>query len=131
MNYYAGLPSRPRLVARTSTTPWKMPSGPEAYHVAKQLGVVGKHKLNTVWEDSVAPKVFACLDEMGVNWTSINVVRIGAIGGYFDPVVLWIRVEPSTLSGKDGNAAAFRCLDILKEFGITDVDVEIHEPVIR
>ena len=30
-HYYDGLPSRPVLVARSSVTPWKLPSGPEAY----------------------------------------------------------------------------------------------------
>jgi hypothetical protein len=68
------------LLARTGTTPWERPKGPEAYQKFKQLGVVFNHKLNTVWEHNVAPKVHAFLDEMGVKWTSTDIVRIGEVG---------------------------------------------------
>jgi hypothetical protein len=36
-------------------------------------------------------------------------------------------VKPNSLAGENANTAAFRCLDVLNEFGITDVDVEIRE----
>lgn len=119
-NYYAGLPSSPRLVARTSTTPWN------GYMKPKQLGVVTDHKLNTVWEDNVAFRIHTCLDEMGVQWTSTDVVLIGVVGESA-PVVLWIGVSPQTLASEDGNTAASKCLGILKEFEINDVHVEIRE----
>ena len=35
--YYAGLPSCPVLVARTSTTPWEAPTGPEESWNLKEL----------------------------------------------------------------------------------------------
>lgn len=38
-----------------------------------------------------------------------------------------IGVQPRTLADEDASRAAFRCLDILKEFGVTDVDVEVSE----
>ena len=123
--YYFGLPSSPRLLARTSTTPWKKTQSLDAYIKPKQLGVVFNHKLNTIWRD-VAPKVAACLDEMGVRWSTIDVFRIGLVGEPA-PVILWIGAEPQPLAGEKANTAAFRCLDILKEFGVTDVHVEIRE----
>ncbi len=73
--YYAGLPSAPLLVARTSTTPWKAPTGPEAYRQPKELRPVGKHAITEVWKD-LGPKVFSLLDSMKVKWTSIDVIRI-------------------------------------------------------
>jgi hypothetical protein len=106
--YYAGLPSSPRLVARTSTTLWAMPTGPEAYRKVKQLGIVVNHKLNTAWEHDVAPKVLACLEEMGVLWTSTDIVRIGVVGESSAPVILWIGVKPKSLADEDANTAAFR-----------------------
>ncbi len=48
--YYAGLPSSPILVDRTST-PWTPPTGLEAYRQPKELRPVGNHELIKVWED--------------------------------------------------------------------------------
>ena len=127
--YYAGLPSSPRLLARTSSTLWQKPTGPEAYRKIKQLGVVVNHELNGVWEFKVAPKVQDCLDEMQVLWTSLDIVRICEVGGP-STVTLWIGVKPKSLDDKDANTAAFRCLDVLKAFRITDVDVEIRESLV-
>ena len=127
MHYYAGLPSSPRLLARTSTTPWEKPNGPEADVKRKQLGAVFNHKLGTVWEDNLAFKIHDCLDDLGVKWTSTDVIRIGTAKNSTDPVILWIGVEPRALTSEDANTAAFRCLGLLEEFDITDVDVELRE----
>ena len=127
MHYYAGLPSSPRLLARTSTTPWEKPNGPEADVKRKQLGAVFNHKLGTVWEDNLAFKIHGCLDDLGVKWTNTDVVRIGTAKNSTDPVILWIGVEPRALTSEDAYTAAFRCLGLLEEFNITDVDVELRE----
>ncbi len=129
--YYAGLPSAPILVARTSTTPWKAPTGPEAYHRLKELRVVGEHALNSVWGDDLGVKVSSLLDEMNVKWTSLDIVRIGYCGQFFAPVILWIGVTPASLSSEDGIVAARKCKEILEEYHITDVDVEIRESVVH
>jgi hypothetical protein len=86
---------------------WAMPKGPEAYHKVKQLGIVISHKLNTIWEHDVAPKILACLDKMGVLWTSTDIVRISVVGES-GPVILWIGVKPGSLGGEDANTVAFR-----------------------
>ena len=77
LTYYAGLPSRPVLVARSSKTLWEAPDGPEAYSVIRMLRPVGNHALKEVWEDNLALKIHALLDSMKVDWTSTDVVRIG------------------------------------------------------
>ncbi|KAG8685630.1 hypothetical protein FRC11_010303, partial [Ceratobasidium sp. 423] len=43
-SYYAGLPSRPILVARTGAE-WKEPTGLEGYRVIKELRPVGNHAI--------------------------------------------------------------------------------------
>jgi hypothetical protein len=48
MWYYSGLPSNPLLVYRTGTTPWKQPTGPEAYRVLKEVKPVFGHEIVTV-----------------------------------------------------------------------------------
>ncbi|KAK7447047.1 hypothetical protein VKT23_014257 [Stygiomarasmius scandens] len=129
--YYAGLPSSPVLVARTGA-PWKAPTGPEAYRVIRELRPVGNHalKLQEVWEDNLAFKLHTLLDSMKVKWTSTDVVRIGNVDESFAPVVLWIGVIPASLSGDDGVVVAFKCQELLREYDITDVEVEIRESVV-
>ncbi|KAH8111885.1 hypothetical protein DFH11DRAFT_1546184 [Phellopilus nigrolimitatus] len=129
--YYAGLPSNPLLVARTGSA-WEAPRGPEAYPVRKELRPVGNHPLADVWEDNLALKLHALLDSMDVEWTSTDVVRIGLANepSAPAPVILWIGVFPESLSGDDGVAAAYKCRDLLVEFNITDVEVEIRESVV-
>ncbi|TFY61336.1 hypothetical protein EVG20_g7095 [Dentipellis fragilis] len=99
--YYAGLPSSPRLVYRTGSTPWTAPSGLEAFRVLKELRPVFGHKINTVWEEHLANKVIGCLNSVNVEWTSIDIVRFAVVGEAPGPVVLWIGVVPASLSGTD------------------------------
>ncbi|KAL6303779.1 hypothetical protein BKA93DRAFT_898944 [Sparassis latifolia] len=128
--YYAGLPSAPALVARTSTTPWEAPTGPEAYRKLKELRAVGNHALKEAWEGNLALKLHALLDSMKVKWTSTDIVRIGNSGESSAPVILWIGVMPASLSGDDGAVVASKCRELLVEYDIVDVDVEIRESVV-
>ncbi|KAG9111561.1 hypothetical protein FRC07_008046 [Ceratobasidium sp. 392] len=130
MFYYSGLPSSPRLVYRMGTTPWTMPTGLEAYRQLKELRPVFGHKLNVVCKD-LGPKVCELLDSQGVLWTSIDVVRFIKVreGEAVGPVVLWIGVAPETLLDEDAHTSANSCLDLLKEFGIIDVEVEFRESI--
>lgn len=131
--YYSGLCSSPRLVYRTSaeTTPWTMPTGPEAYRQLKELRPVFGHKLNVVWATDVGPKVCQLLDSQRVLWTSIDVVRFINVGEgqAVGPVVLWIGATHESLTGEDAHTSAKGCLDLLKEFDITDVEVEFRESI--
>ncbi|KAG5635473.1 hypothetical protein H0H81_011114 [Sphagnurus paluster] len=109
--YYSGLYSSPRLVYRTGTTPWTMPAGPEAYRVLKELRPVFRHKINDVW-DELGPKVCHLLDNDGLLWTSIDIVRfkVQKEDAPVGPVVLWIGVVPETLSSEDARTSANGCL---------------------
>ena len=127
--YYDGLPSKPRLVARTGA-PWKEATGPEAYRPLKELFPVGRHKINGIWQDCLASKVRDALDSMKVNWTSLDIVRMKNAEDPSGPVTLWIGVFPASLSGADGVVAAYKCRDVLVEYGITDVNIEIRESVV-
>ncbi|KAN0109281.1 hypothetical protein V8E52_009465 [Russula decolorans] len=93
---------RPVLVARTGATPYKAPTGPEAYPRRKELRIVGDHEIKELWEDDLAFK------------SSSN-------------VVLWIGVKPGSLSYEQGIEVALQCKRLLLEYGINDVDVEIRQ----
>ena len=125
--YYYGLPSRPRLVGRSSTHEWVAPCGPGVFPRHKQLQPVGMHPINDIWEGDLSYKVVERLNSKQLSWTSIDVVRIGFVDESFSPVILWIGVEPDTLSYKQGMAVAHSCHEILVKSGITNVDVEMRE----
>jgi hypothetical protein len=131
--YYSGLSSSPRLVYRSSTEtiPWRMPTGPEAYRELKELRPVFGHRINDVWTTNLGPKIRQLLDSQGVLWTSIDVVRFIKVkeGESVGPVVLWVGVATESLLGKDAHTSANGCLDLLKEFGITDIEVEFRESI--
>ena len=94
---------------------------------------VGNHAIAHVWEDKLAPKVHTLLKSMEVKWTSIDILPIGYDDGQYPgpyPVVVWIGVVPASLSGADGVVVAHLCRQILEEYHITDVDVEIRESAI-
>ncbi|KAM5543708.1 hypothetical protein V8D89_002325 [Ganoderma adspersum] len=126
-NYYSGLPSRPVLVARTSTAPWEVPKGPEAFPTPKELRIVDNPALAELWHTEVARQVHAVLDSKGVKWGSTSIVRIDYVGDANPPVILWIGVWPKTLSAIAGHEVALACKAVLVEHGIEDVEVEIRE----
>ncbi|KDQ16285.1 hypothetical protein BOTBODRAFT_64903 [Botryobasidium botryosum FD-172 SS1] len=106
-----------------------MPPGPETYHELKQLRAVFGHKIIAAWKD-LGPKIVAYLDSVEVPSTSIDSVRFAKVGEEkAGPVVLWIGVFPESLSGADARIAAHGCLALLKEFRITNVEVELRESI--
>jgi len=125
--YYAGLYSCPLLIARTGTTPWETPTGPEAYTRPKVLRIVGNHEIEDVWEDNLALKVHAILEQNGIDWTSTDVVRIGYADEPSGNVVLWIGVKPGPVSYEVAIDAAFACRELLLDYGINDVDIEMRQ----
>jgi hypothetical protein len=96
VSFYFGLPSQPTLVYRTGT-PWKRPTGLEAYRVRKETRPVFAHPIADIW-DQLGPQVYTYLDSINVTWTSIDVVRFAELEKDPGPPVLWIGVKPRTLS---------------------------------
>lgn len=76
-----------------------------------------------------------CLDEEGVRWKTLNCFRMtedddGTGSKEWPPpsaVTVVIGVRCDVVAEEDARRAAFKCLDVLKEFDITDVDVQISE----
>ncbi|KZV92769.1 hypothetical protein EXIGLDRAFT_789708 [Exidia glandulosa HHB12029] len=125
--YYAGLPSCPPLLWRSSKAPWRTRHpGPEAYTIRKRLRPVFGHTINEVW-DELGPKVCQLLDSKALRWTSIDVVRFQLqleVEEPVGPVVLWVGVDPE--SAQDPSACGIDCLKLLHEFGLDDVEVEFR-----
>ncbi|KAK0193406.1 hypothetical protein F5146DRAFT_1110115 [Armillaria mellea] len=124
-SYYYGLPSRPLLVYRTGT-PWKRPTGLEAYNVPKAARPVFARPIADVW-DELGPQVHDYLDSVNVTWTTIDIVRFAEVEKDPGPPVLWIGVKPGSLSRKDTEAATVDCEGLLSKFKLTDVEVAFRE----
>ena len=138
--YYHGLPSRPRLVARSSTTPWEVVTGPWTFPVPKELRPIGNHRgLRRAWQSLLPTQLFQAFDELHVNWTSLDVLRMASVrDGYTAGAdattgddeahaILWVGVMPVSLTPEDGYMAAMRVQHLLRDFGIFDVECEIRE----
>jgi hypothetical protein len=102
----------------------------------RELRFPGEHKIHEIWEDNLAFKVHAILNQAGVDWSSTEIVRIGDAGNTRDcgDLILWIGVwdwrirrRPAPLAYNVAIDAAFKCKALLLERGIEDVDVEMRE----
>ncbi|KAE9400893.1 hypothetical protein BT96DRAFT_965147 [Gymnopus androsaceus JB14] len=105
-----------------------MPKGPEAYRRLKYLYPVYDHKLGDKWED-VGPK-------QQVRFSTIDLVRFCTVLDQqtpfaVSPVVIWVGVLPDSLAGEDAFNSANAILELLKNEGITTVEVEFRESVFR
>ncbi|EWZ37540.1 hypothetical protein FOZG_09529 [Fusarium oxysporum Fo47] len=129
-HYYYGLPSRPRLVARTNfADKWKNIKGVE-FAPAKVLRNVGRHPIAVLWNDSTGPLRRSIIEALiGIDWSAIDILSIGSETDEPKkcPVVLFISVRPDSTSFATCYAIASRCLKILRSHSIHDVHVEIKE----
>ncbi|KAI0950654.1 hypothetical protein AcW1_007905 [Taiwanofungus camphoratus] len=130
-HYYYGLPSKPRLIARSSVHVWMKPTGPEAYLEPKDLLPLGPHILATVWEQTVGPAMARILEEKGVQSYTMMPVRILVVGQSSSLPVVLIGVAPGSLAPKVGVETAVECRSILEASGILDIHVEIRESKAR
>ena len=126
-HYYYGIPSNPRLVARSSTNIWVEPRSAEAYLVPKEASPLGFHPLQDIWEATVGPAVVSYLDAEGVKCTSLDPVRMGYTGDSSPPAIIWMGVLHGSLTAEIGIRVATDCKGILSAHGIPDVHVEIRE----
>ncbi|KAK0618846.1 hypothetical protein B0T14DRAFT_565755 [Immersiella caudata] len=129
--YYFGLPSKPRLVARSNfATPWSL-EWCENYVVRKAISVIGEqHVAQDILDKYDPSKITTCLGESMVDWTTIDVIRIGTEHSTSDPIVLWVGVLPGSLSWQEGVEVACRCRRLLLEAGL-DMHCEIRESVVK
>ncbi|KAF4955235.1 hypothetical protein FSARC_11908 [Fusarium sarcochroum] len=119
--YYGGVPGRPRLVARSNaaTEPWSMKSN--------TFEPIGQHPLVLLWNGSTGPlwrDILKALEE--TEWITIDIFRIG-YESKGNPVKLLVTVEQGSTNWLAGWVVATKCRDVLREYGIMDVEVEFKE----
>lgn len=144
--YYHGLPSRPKLVARSSSSshPWVNPQMPGSTTwkgaIANMYPRVlrpakGDPALHQQWNDAASSLRVQIIQAVSaVDWTAIDILSIGlekleepedSEAGHHN--TLLIAVKSNSLSWSRGNTLALRCKAILKEHGIKDMHCEVRE----
>lgn len=131
-DYYYGLYSRPKLIARSSDTTWAPKISQLAGDfgpVPKRMGPVGRHPLVELWNNStgsVRNEIIQCLK--GCQWNAIDIVRIGYIDATDKwPIIMLISVDPGSTTWADGNYIVRRCKEVLSRHNVNDVECEMKE----
>jgi hypothetical protein len=89
-----------------------------------------------VWTDVNAAHLRDILCSHGVNWNSVDILRIG-YQGQEKPVILWIGVMPGSLRNEDGSShpaagnVAVACKRYLESLGVCDVHCELKEAALH
>ncbi|KAF5532941.1 hypothetical protein FMEXI_12129 [Fusarium mexicanum] len=130
-SYYRGLPGTPRLVARSTTTPWEGPVS-DFDEYGRILDPVEKHAVVPLWNDSTGQLRCKILEAVAdIDWNAIDILRCSSTHfkdrDLVRPVILFVSVEHESTTWSNGRAVALKCRDILREHGINDVEVEIKE----
>ncbi|CCF34964.1 hypothetical protein CH063_00192 [Colletotrichum higginsianum] len=127
--FYHGLPSQPKLVARSSLTPFRYNVDDPWSSDRKTLAVAGEHAIASTWNNepsTLKHQILGILTQQNVDWQAIDILRIG----YEDeekPLIVSISVLTDTLPWKTGNQVARDCRKALVEHGLDDVHCEIKE----
>ncbi|KIP08978.1 hypothetical protein PHLGIDRAFT_355452 [Phlebiopsis gigantea 11061_1 CR5-6] len=126
-HYAYGLPSKARMIARSSADVWVQPTGPEAYLEPKELSVLGPHRLNGVWQDVIGPVMESYLLEQQVRCSLIHPLGLGVAGQPSPPAVIMVGVDRDSLSAEFGLRVVVHCRSILQENQVEDVHVIAYE----
>ncbi|KAK0611149.1 hypothetical protein B0T14DRAFT_500309 [Immersiella caudata] len=127
--YYYGLPSRPRLVARSNFANLWTQEWEDNHLIPKFIGPIGKPDVVQDIRHKYDPdKIIDCL--IGIDWTTIDMVRIGTLFNTSDPIILWVGVTPGSLSWQQGVKAARCCRKVLLKAGL-DIHCEIRESIVK
>ncbi|KAK1596659.1 uncharacterized protein LY79DRAFT_677999 [Colletotrichum navitas] len=126
--FYNGLPSLPKLVARSSSTPFRFNRVNPWLSDRKTLAAVGEHAIVSRWNDEpslLRDQILGILARQDVDYQAIDSLRIGYIDNEM-PVIVSISVSAGT-PWEIGSQVARECRKALVEHGLDDVHCEIKE----
>ncbi|KAJ4161592.1 uncharacterized protein LMH87_007623 [Akanthomyces muscarius] len=135
--YYDGLPSHPRLVARSSIEPWQSIHGPDRHPVTnlrrrKAFLPPSRHDVMRLWNVKDAPLRRDIKHQLQhLSWNAIELFRVG-FEDEQDPhgwkLTLMVSVMPeSATTWSVAAQAAVACKAVLESYNIFDIHCEIRE----
>jgi hypothetical protein len=99
-DYYYGLPGRPKLLARSNTSPWTLPQI-NGKAVRKSSWPIGRHPIENKLEEGLRSDIMDILSTMNPKkWISVDCLRLGYNREMVskNPVVILITVEEDQVS---------------------------------
>lgn len=132
--YYHGLPSSPRLIARSGRDKFVGPKSRWDDRHRKWLARVGDHAIAGLWHSGLLMQdVIRILSIRDIRWTAVDILRLGRnpeAEETEETVTMLISVEPGSTPWVNSQVAVNDCKDRLKELRILDVEVEMKEAVV-
>lgn len=131
-HYYWGLPSLPKLVARSNATDitWEM----KVEKDLKALSPTGRHEVVNLWNDTFGPLRRDILEALeGTACNAIDILRLGyARDGKNEthkhgPITFFLSVDPDSTTWEQGYATVTNCKKILERHHVVDVHCEMME----
>lgn len=125
--YYSGVQGT--LLARTSTQalpPRHLPWPPR-----KTFSTIGQHPILAAWSATLVQSIRAALVQ--IDWIRFYPIRLGFLHEDYtstlprDELILLVDVVPGTATWESGFAAASNCRQLLRQVGLSDVEVELRE----
>ena len=89
-------------------------------------------ELRDLWRETLMPQITAALKALNVRWVMIMAVcMVYTDEDIGSRVTITVGVNPGSVSREDGAVAVGKCLELLKEHEITDVEVVMEEAAIE
>ncbi|KAL7792738.1 hypothetical protein V8C43DRAFT_315278 [Trichoderma afarasin] len=126
--YYDGLRNQPRLIARTSATPFVPNSTRDTYHFDKhykQREPLTCHDIITKYGQAFAVDIISTLGDYP--WHRFYPIRINDEMGIRRPVVFVIETLADSEPWETSIEVAPSCRNVIRLMGITDIEVEIQQ----
>jgi WD40 repeat protein len=127
--YYFGLPSGPKLVARSSGFKWQR-QFQDHHEIRRDLKNIGNHPIVGRYNNDVIKDIINALGDLP--WNAIDVLRIGyqLDEPTESPVILWVSVPPDSTTWDECCPRAVKCTEVLRKHNILDVECEVREAAV-
>ncbi|KAM5540847.1 hypothetical protein V8D89_005491 [Ganoderma adspersum] len=98
--------------------------------IIREARSVYDHPVKATWR-AVGERICNLLDNKKVFWTSIDPLAFAEAGKKtFSPLLLWIGVQPASLSYGDANTAAEAVMFLLAEAGFSGIEIGFRESIV-
>ncbi|EIW51600.1 uncharacterized protein TRAVEDRAFT_54355 [Trametes versicolor FP-101664 SS1] len=129
INDFYGTPSGALCVYKSGDA-WPVRTGPESQRIIREARAVHGHPMQATWP-ALGEGVYKLLDDKMVRWTSIDPLAFAEAGkGTFSPLLIWIGVEPTSLTFELANTAAEAVTFLLAEAGFSGIEIGFRESVV-
>jgi hypothetical protein len=124
-SYYLGVEGT--LLARTSHHAL---ASQDPFGQKKKFQTIGQHPILSIWSDALVRSIKQAL--VGMDWMRFYPIRLGIPDSMddwvpLDELILMVDVVPGSADWESGLAAASRCQQLLKQSGLSDMEVELRE----